>query len=592
MKILEAEFKTFHGPNIYSDDKVIAAKLPINQLKWNGKNQSDYLDNLKKFLNYINFTAITFFDDIQFDKAENFIKSFANKLLNVDLPSNLEIRLLTIGDNHYILIENFHIEEACISAINVALLTCFLLQNKNNEEQKKLTAKIQHSLHQYSMTCPPRVIKTMQFEAKKLNIPIYLVEPSTFLFSYGQGKNSNWFQFGCSEKDSHIGTMLQDDKLLTSKMLSALGLPSTKQVATISERECLITAKSMGYPLVIKPPKEHQGIGVSTNINNDRKLISAFRKARKHSNVVILENYIEGEDHRINVVNGQVIQITKRIIPHIIGDGKNTIKSLIERENINKLELKKKEPHYKQIPFNQELLSHLDLMGYAIQNILKPGEKLILRDVANISLGATKESIDPALMHPDNHEMATEIANYFRLDSIGIDFITTDISKSWREAGTIIEINTHPFINESMSHDFMKASFSDKNNGRINTCLILCEDQNFALEHFKQQSSKHNYPAFINAKMVKMGNSNKKITDDNLHNRCIAALLHPKCDYLMVQMTADEIVNNGLPIDNFTQCIVDEKKKYEKFVFKEPKLGKKSNSSIIEWLQKYCVSIC
>ena len=50
-------------------------------------------------------------------------------------------------------------------------------------------------------------------------------------------------------------------------------------------------------------------------------------------------------------------------------------------------------------------------------------------------------------VHADNRGMAEAIARCFRLDTVGIDFLTADITKSWREVRcAVIEVNSSPTI--------------------------------------------------------------------------------------------------------------------------------------------------
>ena len=83
-------------------------------------------------------------------------------------------------------------------------------------------------------------------------------------------------------------------------------------------------------------------------------------------------------------------------------------------------------------------------VGKDVGSVLPPGEVLYLRSTANLSTGGT--AIDQTdVCHPDNREMAIRAAASIGLDVCGVDFLTPDIARSWKEVGGgICEVNAAP----------------------------------------------------------------------------------------------------------------------------------------------------
>ena len=70
-----------------------------------------------------------------------------------------------------------------------------------------------------------------------------------------------------------------------------------------------------------------------------------------------------------------------------------------------------------------------------------------LRHAANVTRGGTPVDVTRSV-HRDNRLLAERASRIIGLDIAGIDFLTPDISKSWREmGGTIIEVNSSPSLN-------------------------------------------------------------------------------------------------------------------------------------------------
>ena len=67
-----------------------------------------------------------------------------------------------------------------------------------------------------------------------------------------------------------------------------------------------------------------------------------------------------------------------------------------------------------------------------------------LRKTANLSTGGTAIDVTDVI-HPDNRLMAERAIRAVGLDIGGVDFLTTDITQSYRDTGgAICEINAGP----------------------------------------------------------------------------------------------------------------------------------------------------
>jgi cyanophycin synthetase len=72
------------------------------------------------------------------------------------------------------------------------------------------------------------------------------------------------------------------------------------------------------------------------------------------------------------------------------------------------------------------------------------GERVFLRSTGNLSTGGTATDVTD-VVHPDNVEMAERAVKAIGLDVGGVDFLTTDITESYKDiGGAICEINAAP----------------------------------------------------------------------------------------------------------------------------------------------------
>jgi cyanophycin synthetase len=82
--------------------------------------------------------------------------------------------------------------------------------------------------------------------------------------------------------------------------------------------------------------------------------------------------------------------------------------------------------------------------GYTRESVPADGEQVFLRSTGNLSTGGTATDMTD-LVHPDNIEMAVRAVKAIGLDVGGVDFLSSDITESYKEiGGAICEVNAAP----------------------------------------------------------------------------------------------------------------------------------------------------
>src|SRR5699024_9106809 len=123
-------------------------------------------------------------------------------------------------------------------------------------------------------------------------------------------------------------------------------------------------AKQIKFPLVLKPTNGSSGKGVISNIKNRTQLKEAihFVRNRLGYQEVILEEYVIGEEVRVYVLDNHVLGAGNRRPANVVGDGVNTIETLIEQKN----EERKQSPHlyFRPIKIDKDLKNILRQANY------------------------------------------------------------------------------------------------------------------------------------------------------------------------------------------------------------------------------------
>lgn len=264
------------------------------------------------------------------------------------------------------------------------------------------------------------------------------------LVQFGHGRFQQRIQATVTSRTPHIAVEIASDKEETHRILETLGLPVPKQRLVYSEEEALREAQRVGYPVVIKPLDANHGRGVSLNLTTDEEARKAYGQARQHSRAVLIESYLTGFDHRMLVINGGLVAVSKRVPGHVVGDGASTVEQLVEVVNRDPRRGVGHEKVLTRLEFDYQADRLLALRGYTRTSVPAEGEAVYLRSTANLSTGGTAIDVTD-LVHPDNAELAIRAVTAIGLDVGGVDFLTDDISQSYKEhGGGICEINAAP----------------------------------------------------------------------------------------------------------------------------------------------------
>src|SRR6202140_2920098 len=148
------------------------------------------------------------------------------------------------------------------------------------------------------------------------------------LVQLGHGKYQQRIQATVTSRTSHIAVELASDKEETNKILGTLGLPVPKQEPVRRETQAVRAARRIGFPVVTKPYNGNHARGISIRLTTDEEVTHGFAVAREHSRSVIVETFLEGDDHRLLVVHGELVAATRRTPGHVVGDGEHTIAKL------------------------------------------------------------------------------------------------------------------------------------------------------------------------------------------------------------------------------------------------------------------------
>ena len=222
------------------------------------------------------------------------------------------------------------------------------------------------------------------------------------------------------------------------------GLPVADGGVAWSKSGALAIFNRLQKPIITKPNLGSRSRHTMIHINTPEDLLVGFKKAKKLSPLVIVEEELRGYLFRGTLIGGKLAGVVKRDQPEVIGDGINTLRELMEEENKRP---QRKGPIFHKIIVDKETEIELKRESIMMDDIPEKGRIVTFSQKTSRGCGGTTTEVTE-ITHPENVKMLEHVAKFLNDPLIGVDFIMEDITKSWREEqySGIIECNSLPFI--------------------------------------------------------------------------------------------------------------------------------------------------
>jgi D-alanine-D-alanine ligase-like ATP-grasp enzyme len=226
------------------------------------------------------------------------------------------------------------------------------------------------------------------------------------------------------------GMEICNSKHLAREVLRDAGLEVVESclVSLYELSTALKHAEEFGYPVVVKPTNATRGQGVTTNIMTPKALREAIIFAGGKDRHVLLEKHFFGEDFRFFVVDDEVISVTHRVRANVTGDGRSTIRQLIEAKNTIR-----RQNRYLcdcPIPLDPVQLTRMVREGHTLESVPVAGEVVTLRDQSNLSAGGDSVDVTDDC-HPGFREIAVRaLVAIPGMRYAGLDLLTADVTRS------------------------------------------------------------------------------------------------------------------------------------------------------------------
>ena len=273
-------------------------------------------------------------------------------------------------------------------------------------------------------------------EALRRGIAVDVVDAEYGFFALQSGGRRVLCRESLSELTSAVAMSRCDNKIVTHRALRDVGVRVPEQRRAASRRENEAFLETHG-PLVVKPARGEQGQGVSVNIDDPDELDAAVRHAAALCEDVVLEEFVEGSDLRVVLIDFDVVAAAVRRPAAIVGNGRHTVRELIEKQSRRRAAATGGES---AIPFDAETERCLHRQGFALDDVVPEARELKVRETANLHTGGTLHDVT-AELSPALAAVSRKIAATLDIPVVGLDFIVDSPSG---DRYVLIEANERP----------------------------------------------------------------------------------------------------------------------------------------------------
>lgn len=285
-------------------------------------------------------------------------------------------------------------------------------------------------------------------EAMKRGIKVDVIDRADNFISLKKDDHIEYVkQATKTSKDNYVTVLMMENKVVTKKILDENKIKVPKGDEFFSLDEAIRKAhKYVNKSIVVKPKSTNFGLGISIFKEGPKleEIEEAFKLAFEHDNTVLVEEFIKGKEYRFLVIGDEVPGILHRVPANVIGDGKSSIRELVEEKNKSSLRGKGYKTPLEKINLDDNAKLFLKHLGKDFDYIPQKDEVVYLRENSNISTGG--DSIDYTDIIPQRFkDIAIESSKAIGANICGVDMMIEDYTDE-NSNYAIIELNFNPAI--------------------------------------------------------------------------------------------------------------------------------------------------
>jgi D-alanine-D-alanine ligase-like ATP-grasp enzyme len=245
--------------------------------------------------------------------------------------------------------------------------------------------------------------------------------------------------------DDAVTLKLAGQKSLVHHLLTSAGLPVPEHTSYDAGdlRPALEFLRRTGGPCVVKPGSAAGGSGITSGIRTPAHLRRATLRAHRLYRELQIERQVPGDVYRFLFLEGQLIDVIRRLAPRVQGDGRSTIAQLVAAENDRRFAAAAGERPW-LLRLDLDAVLTLEHAGLTVSSIPAAGESVAVKTAISQNGPDDNEGV----LDEVSDELVADATRAVELVGVrlaGVDLITPDPRVSLvRAGGAILEVNGTP----------------------------------------------------------------------------------------------------------------------------------------------------
>jgi cyanophycin synthetase len=224
------------------------------------------------------------------------------------------------------------------------------------------------------------------------------------------------------------------DARLVHAMLEDARLPVPESEVAASAEHAVAFARGVRAPVIVSTTSRSHPIPTQGPLHTADEIRAAYERASAHRGSVVVQRHVDGFEHRVLVVDGEVLSAARRSPPRVEGDGSHNVRQLVAASE-----------DLAGVVFDAPRHALLARQGLCLDAIPPAGMDVVLgaTDPAN---GGLVEDVT-GRVHPEVAEACIRAARAIGLDVCAVDVACADIGESLlSQGGAILAVSAAPAL--------------------------------------------------------------------------------------------------------------------------------------------------
>ena len=203
-------------------------------------------------------------------------------------------------------------------------------------------------------------------------------------------------------------------------------------------------------PLIVKPAIGSGGAGVVGQIRSSTQLRQALRDAWRYAASALVQAQVVAPTYRLLILDGELLDVIRRPLPSVVGDGSSSIVELVAREAKRRLEAGGVTAGQPQFELDLDAIFALRTIGLGPRSTPEAGRRIVVKSATNFCAAEETESA-LGLLHASTVDLACRASAVVGLRLAGVDVVAPapDVPLA-QSGGLILELNPVPGLTQHL----------------------------------------------------------------------------------------------------------------------------------------------